>query len=179
MSQRANNPTLPVELSASPMPAAPLRTESEESSSADGNKNKDDLYLFTRGQVFRKSTRRSSAPHRPLSYPGPSTGVLKLPAQPFTGYSDSGFGTPSLTMLNFPGHQDGFPSYSGHGNNHGYHSTTNTPGMPPTSVTSMDLFPLFDPTSNATTVDGAGPAGSTSWLQQFGIQDGPSIGFGR
>lgn len=186
MSQRMHNPTPPVELSNSPMPAVPSMTE--EPGPIDGNKNKDDLYLFTRGQVFRKSTRRS-APRRPLSYPGPSAGILKHPAQPFTNYSDSGFDTPNLTMLSFPGQQDGFPSYSSHGSSHDYHSTTSTPGIPHPSVPPLDMFPfdsadrlpLFGSTTNVTTtVDGAGSAGSTSWLQQFGLQDdGPSMGFGR
>ena len=188
MNQRAHNATPPVELSNSPMPAVPPMTESEEPSSIDGNKNRDDLYLFTRGQVFRKSSRRSTAPVRPLSYPGPSAGILKLPAQPFTSYSDSGFDTPSLTMLSFPGQHDGFPSYSSHSNSRGYHSASSTPGIPPPSVPPLDMFPfdnadplpLFGSATNAATaVDGTSSNGSASWLQQFGIQHGPSIGFGR
>jgi len=187
MNQMANNPTPSVELSNGPMPAAPPRTESGEPCSVDGNKNKDDLYLFTRGQVFKKSSWRSSAPLRPLAYSGPGTGMLKLPPQDFASYSDSGFDAPNLTLLSFAGQQDGFPSYSSHSSSHGYHSAASTPGIS-TSVPSLDLFPfgsadqlpLFGSTTNATTtVDGTGPSDSGSWLQQFGVQDGPLIGYTR
>ena len=188
MSQKAHNPIPPAELSNSPMLNDPTRTGSEEPGSGDGNKNRDDLYLFTRGQVFRKSSRRSVAPFRSSSYPGQSSGIQKLAAPSFASYSDSGYDTPGLTLLSFPGQQDGFPSYSGHGNNHGYHSSSSTPGMPPSLVPSLDMYPLdnadqlsmFASATNATTtVDGVDPTGSTSWLQQFGIPDGPPIGFGR
>ena len=187
MSQTANNHTPSVELSNGPMPAIPTRPESGEPCPVDGNKNKDDLYLFTRGQVFRKSTWRSPASLRALTYSGSGTGMLKLPAQDFSSYSDSGFDTPNLTLLSFAGQQDGFPSYSNHGSSHGYHSAASTPGIP-ASVPSLDLFPfgstdqlpLFGSTTNATTtVDGAGPTDSGSWLQQFGVQDGPPIGYTR
>lgn len=189
MSQRANNPTSLVELSNSPMLGVPSRTESEEPGSGDGNKNKDDLYLFTRGQVFKKSGRRSAAaaPPRSFTFPGLSSSVMKPPPPSFTSYSDSGFDTPGLTLLSFPGQQDGYPSYSTRGNHHGYHSTSSTPGMPSTLVPSLDMFPLetadqlsmFGSATNAAT-DGVDPTGSnTSWLDQFGIPDGPSIGFGR
>ena len=187
MCQMANNPTPSVELSNGPMAAVPPRTESGEPCAVDGNKNKDDLYLFTRGQVFRKSSWRSSAPLRPLTYSGPSAGMLKLPAQDFASYSDSGFSTPNLTLLSFAGQQDAFPSYSSHGSSHGYHSATSTPGIP-ASVPSLDMFPfggadqlpLFGSTTNATTsVDGEGPHDSSSWLQQFGVQGGPPIGYTR
>lgn len=188
ISQRANNPTPSVELSNSPVLGVPPRTESEEPGSGDGNRNKDDLYLFTRGQVFRKSGRRSSVPRRSFDFPGPSSGVSKHPLPPFGSYSDPGFDTPSLTMLSFPGQQDGYPSYPNHGSTRGYHSSSSSPGIPPSLVPSLDLFPLdnadqlpmFNSTTNAaTTVDGTDPIGSTSWLQHFGISDGPSIGFGR
>jgi len=187
MSQMANNPTPAVELSNGPMPAAPPRTESGGPRSVDGNKNKDDLYLFTRGQVFKKSSWRSSAPVRSSSYSGPSPGMLKLTAQDFANYSDPGFDAPNLTLLSYAGQQEGFLSYSSHGSNHGYHSAASTPGIP-TSVPSLDLFPfgstdqlpLFGSTTNATaTVDGAGPTDSGSWLQQFGVQDAPPIGYAR
>ena len=179
-----NNPAAG-EVSDSPMIGVPSRIESEEPGPADGNKNKDDLYLFTRGQVFKKSSRRSSAPHKSYSYPMPSPGILKLPPPSFMNYSDSGFDTPGL-MLSFPGHQDGFSSYPGHDNNHGYHSSSSTPGIPPALIPSLDLFPLegvdqlpmFDSATDAT-AGGPDHAGSTSWLQSFGIQDGASIGFAR
>ena len=186
MSQKANNPNPSVELSNGAMPAAPPRTESGESRSVDGNRNKDDLYLFTRGQVFKKSSWRSSASLRSLAYPAPSAGLLKLPSQDFASYSDPGFDAPNLTLLSFSGQQDGFHSYSNHGSSHGYHSAASTPGIS-TSVPSLDLFqfgsadqlPLFTSTTNATAGDGAGPTGSGSWLQQFGTQDGPPIGYTR
>ena len=186
MSQRANNPTSSAELSNSPILGVPSRTESEEPGSGDGNK--DDLYLFTRGQVFRKSSRRSSAPLRSFNFPGPSSGISKLPPPSFGSYSDPGFDTHASTLLSFPGQQDGYPSYSNHGSNRGYHSSSSSPGIPPSLVPSLDMFPLdngdqlpmFSSTTNgATTVDGADHIGSTSWLQHFGISDGPSIGFGR
>jgi len=166
------------------MGGVPLRTESEESGSADGNKNRDDLFLFTRCQVFKKSGRRASAPLRSLSFPMASPGILKLPPPSFMNYSDSGFDTPGL-MLNFPGHQDGFPPFPGHGNNHGYHSSSSTPGIPSALIPSLDLFPLegadqlpmFDSTDGTT--GGADHTSSTSWLQSFGIPDGASIGFAR
>ena len=188
MGQRANNPNHSVELSTSPILGIPQRTESEEPGTGDGNKNKDDLYLFTRGQVFRKSGRRSSAPLRSFNFPGPSSGISKIPPPAFGGYSDGGFDTPASTLLSFSGQQDGYPSYSNHGSNHGYHSSSSSPGIPPSLVPSLDLFPLdstdqlpmFGSTTNgATTVNGADPIGTTSWLQHFGIPDGPSIGFGR
>jgi hypothetical protein len=188
MCQRANNPAPSAELSNSPLLGVPPRTESEEPGSGDGNRNNDDLYLFTRGQVFRKSDRRTSAPLRSYNFSGPSAGVSKLPPPSFGSYSDAGFDTPALTMLSFAGQQDGYPSYSNHGSNHGYHSSSSSPGIPPPLVPSLDLFqldntdqlPMFNPTTNGTTtVDGVDPVGSTSWLQHFGISDGPSIGYGR
>jgi len=186
MSQKAHNPTPPAELSNSPMLNGPTRTESEEPGSGDGNKNKDDLYLFTRGQVFRKSSQRSSAPFRSSSFPGPSSDIQKLPAQSFSSYPESGFNTPGLTL--FHGQQDGYPSYPCHGNGHGYHSSSSTPGIPTSLVPSLDMFPLENAdqlsmfasaTNGATAVDGVDSVGSSSWLQQFGIPDGPPIGFGR
>ncbi|KAF9646325.1 hypothetical protein BDM02DRAFT_3118827 [Thelephora ganbajun] len=187
MRQKANNPAPSDELSNSPMLGISSMTESEEPGSGDGNKNKDDLYLFTRGQVFRKSGRRTPAPHRSLSFPGPSSGIPKLPAPSFTSYSDSGFDTPGLPMLSFGGQQDGFPSYSSHGHSYGYHSTSSTPGIPPSLVPPLDLFsldntdrpPVFGSTAAAAMVDGSDAIGSAPWLQQFGIPDGPSTGFGR
>lgn len=188
MSQRANNPTPSVELSNGSMPGIPSRTESEESHSVDGNKNRDDLYLFTRGQVFKKSNWGSPAPPRTLAYPGSNAGILKLPAQSYGNYSDSGYDAPNLTMLNYAGQRDGYPPYSSHGSSHGYHSASSTPAPHPHSLPSLDLFqfgnpeqlPLFGSTPNGTaTVDGAAPADSGSWLQQFGVQDGPPIGYGR
>ena len=184
MSQRPNNPTPSAELSNSPILGVPQRTESEEPGPGDGNKNRDDLYLFTRGQVFRKSGRRSSAPLRPFNPPGPSSGISKLAPPPFGGYSDPAFDTPALTLPSFPGQQDGYPSYS----THGYHSSSSSPGIPPSLMPSLDMFqldnadhlPMFSSATNgATTVDGTDPIGTTSWLQHFGIPDGPSIGFGR
>ena len=186
MSQMANNPSPSVELSNGPMPVAPPRSESGEHRSTDRNKNKDDLYLFTRGQVFKKSSWRSSG-IRSSTYPGPSPGMLKLSAQDYASYSDSGFDAPNLTMMSYAGQQDGFLSYSNHGSSHGYHSAASTPGLP-TSVPSLDLFPfsstdqlpMFGSTTNGTTtVDGAGPTDSGSWLQQYGVQDGPPIGYTR
>jgi len=170
------------------MLGGPSRTESEEP--VDGHKNKDDLYLFTRGQVFKKSGQRFSAPPRSFPFPRPSSGsgILKHPPPSFTPYPDSGFDTPCLSLL-LSGHQDGYPSYSSHGTNHGYPSTSSTPAIPPPSLmSSMDLFsldhadqlPMFGSTTNpTTTVGGVDPTGSASWLHHFGIPDGPSIGFGR
>ena len=172
MSQRVNGPTPSAELSGSPILGVPSRTESDEPGSGDPNMNRDDLYLFTRGQVFRKSGQRSSAPPRSLSFPGPSSGVPKLPPQSFGSYSDPGFDTPALTLLSFPGQQDGYPSYSNHGNNHGYHSTSSSPAIQPSFVPPLDMFPLdnadqlpmFGSTTNGTTaVDGVDPSSSTSW----------------
>ena len=190
MSQRANNLAPVAKLSNSPMLSAPSRAEPEEPRSVDGNKNKDDLYLFTRGQVFKKSSQRSSAPLRSSSFPVPNAGISKRPAPSFAScFPDSGYdASPCLTLSSFPGQQDGFPSFSNHGNNHGYHSSSSTPGMPPSMVPPLDLFSLdaldrlsvFGSTTNAaTTVDGVDPSGSVSWLQPFGTSDGPSIGFGR
>ena len=178
-----NNPT-PGEISDSPMIGVPSRTDSDESGSGEGNKNKDDLFLFTRGQVFKKSGRRSCAPPRSFTFPMPSPGILKLPPPSFMNYSDSGFDTPGL-MLTFPGHQDAF-SFPNHGDAHGYHSSSSTPGIPSALIPSLDLFPLdgpdqlpmFDSSTDATTA-GADPTGSASWLQSFGISDGTSIGFAR
>lgn len=185
MRQRVNNSTSSGEISDSPMIGVPSRTDSEDSGSGDGNKNRDDLYLFTRGQVFKKSGRRSSAPPRSFTFPMPSPGIMKLPPPSFMNYSDSGFDTPGL-ILSFPGHQDAFSSYQGHDNNHGYHSSSSTPGIPSALIPSLDLFPLegadqlpmFDSTTDGT-AGGTDHASSASWLQSFGIPDGSSIGFAR
>ena len=181
MRQRASNLT-PGELSNSPMMGVPVRTESEESGSVDGNKIKDDLYLFTRGQVFKKSNRRSSLPStsRSSSFPVPSPEIVKLPPPSFSAYTDSGFDTSSLL---FSGHQDGFPSYSGHGGGHDYHSSSSTPGIPSGLIPSMDLFPLdgADQLSmfGSAADHGADHTSPASWLQSFGIADAPTIGFAR
>lgn len=181
MRQKASNLIPSGELSNSPLIGLPSRTESEEPGSGDGSKSKDDLYLFTRGQVFKKSSRRSPPPHR-SSFPLPSPGILKL-SQPtsFVTYPDSGFDTPSLS-LSFSGHPDVF-SYSGHGGSHGYHSSSSTPGMPPSLVPPLDLFPLDGadhlPMFGSDAAGGADHASSASWLQSFGIPDAPTIGFGR
>ena len=184
MSQKANNPAPPVDLSNSPMLGVGSRMESEEPGS---DKNKDDLYLFTRGQVFKKSGQRPYAQFKSISFPGPSSGISKLPPQQFGGYHDPGFDTPALNLPSFPGQQDGYPVYTNHGNNHGYHSTSSSPGIPASFVPSLDLFAIdgteplqmFGSATNSTTMNAADHAGSTSWLQQFGIQEGVSIGFGR
>ena len=161
------------------MTCIPSRTESEEPCSGDGKKNKDDLYLFTRDQVFKKSTRWSSAPSRSLTFPIPSPGVMKLPRRSFTNYSDSGFETPGL-ILSFPGLHDTFSSYQNHGDSHGYHSSSSTPAMPTVPMpSSLDMFslenadqlPIFDGATDG--------AGSASWLQSFGIPEGSSTGFAR
>jgi hypothetical protein len=168
------------------MIGVPSRKNSEDSASGgDGNKNKDDLYLFTRGQVFKKSGRRS-APPRSFTFPMPSPGIMKLPPPSFMNYADSGFDTPGL-MLSFPGHQDAFSaSFPNHDNGHGYHSSSSTPGIASALIPSLDLFPLegadqlpmFDSTTDGT-AGGTDHAGSNSWLQSFGIPDGTSIGFSR
>ena len=175
-----NNPTASGEISDAPMIVVPSSTESEEPGSGEGSKNKDDLYLFTRDQVFKKSSRLSSTPtssHNP--------NVMKLPPRSFTTYSDSGFDAPGL-MLTFLGLQDSFSSYPGHGGNHGYHSSSSTPRIPPALIPSLDLFPLeggdrlpmFDSASDAS-AGGTDHSGPTSWLQSFRIPDGASIGFAR
>lgn len=182
MRQRASNST-PGDLSNSPMLGVPVRTESEESGSGDGNKIKDDLYLFTRGQVFKKSNRRSSLPSRSSSFPVPSPGIVKLPLPSFPAYTGSGFDTSSLL---FSGHQDGFHSYSGHGGGHDYHSSSSTPGIPSGLVPSMDLFQLdgadqlsmFGSAADPST-GGADHSSSASWLHSFGISDAPTIAFAR
>lgn len=178
MRQRTNNPIPSGQLSNSPMLGLPSKTESEEPSSGDGNK--DDLYLFTRAQVFQKSSRRPSDPPRSFSFPVQSSGILKVPAPSFASYSGSGFDTPGL-VLGFPGHQDGFPSYSGHGNGHGYHSSSSTPGMPPSLVPPLDLFSLEDAGQlpmfgSDPTTGGADHTGSALWLQSFGISDDLRLG---
>ena len=142
------------------------------SCSGDGKKNKDDLYLFTRAQVFKKSTSWSSAPSRSLTFPIPTPGVMKSPHRSFTHYSDSGFETPSL-ILSFPGLHDTFSSYQNHGDSRGYHSSLSTPAMPPVLMpSSLDMFslknadqlPIFDAATDG--------AGSASWLQLFGDSTG-------
>jgi len=152
-------------------------------------KNKDDLYLFTRGQVFKKSGQRPHAQFKSISFPGQSSEISKIPPQqPFGSYHDPGFDTPALTLPSFPGHQDGYPLYTNHRNSHEYHSSSSSPGIPASFVPSLDLFamdgaetlPMFGSTTNpTTTMDPSDHAGSSSWLQQFGIQDSVSIGFGR
>ena len=176
MRQRASNPT-PSELSDSPMLGVSSRLQSEEPD------NKDDLYLFTRGQVFKKSSRRFSVAPGSSTFPVPNQGMVKLPPPSYTSYHDSGFDAPGL-MLGFAGPQGGFSTYPSHGNDHGYPPSSSTPGIP---VHSLDLFqlenadqiPLFGPTAD-TGAGGTDPTGSTSsWLQAFGLPDVPGIGFPR
>ena len=83
-----NNSTASGEISDAPMIGVPSNTESEESGSGEGSKNRDVLYLFTRDQVFKKSSRWSSAPTRSLSFPMHSPNVMKLPTWSFTTCSD-------------------------------------------------------------------------------------------
>ena len=66
-----NTPT-PGETLDSPMIGVPSRTDSDETGSEEGNKYKDDLFLFTKGRVHEKSGRRSCAPpfvHLPYAKP--------------------------------------------------------------------------------------------------------------
>ena len=192
MRQRVSNSAGSGDLSDSPMlGGVPLGPEVDEGGAqGEGSKNKDNLYLFTRGQVFKKSSRRLSLPSSRISTfggPVPSPGIMKLPLPSFMSYPDSG-GFDTTTGLVFGGHhhQDGgfMASYSSHHHGHGnsgYHSSSSTPGMPTALMPGMDLFPLEG--SEQLGVFGGGEdhgvGASASWISSFGIPDGASIGFGR
>jgi hypothetical protein len=153
------------------MLGVPVGTDLDEAGAGDGcNKNKDDLYLFTRGQVFKKSSRRpsSSVLSRMSSFPVPSPAIVKMSLpSPFVGYADPGFDAAATVTggLIFSGHhQDGFVSYA----------------------PAMDLFSLEAGTPDQLSMFGSGGTttgehhhqhqhhhheSSSSWLQQFGITD--------
>ena len=84
--------------------------------------------MIVPSRAFNKSSRRSSAPT-----------ITKLPPRSFTTYSDSRSDTPCV-ILGFPGLRDGLSSYPGRGDNHGYHSSTSSPGVPSAPIHSLDLF---------------------------------------